>query len=84
MKLDTISRASLKCGTPSAPSPKSLKPYVNINGSTNNNNDNNNNNNNYNNSINNKNINNTNIKNDNDDNEYNSDKNQDKNRIATK
>lgn len=36
MKLDTISRASLKCGTPSAPSPKSLKPYVNISGSANN------------------------------------------------
>ena len=36
MKLDTISRASLKCGTPSAPSSKSLKPYVNISGSANN------------------------------------------------
>ena len=36
MKLDIISRASLKCGTPSAPTPKSLKPYVNINGSANN------------------------------------------------
>jgi hypothetical protein len=36
MKLDTISRASLKCGTSSAPTPKSLKPYVNINGSANN------------------------------------------------
>ena len=36
MKLDTISNTSLKYGPSSAPSPKSLKPYVNINGSANN------------------------------------------------